>query len=145
MNRFHYLVRGICKIDGHVLLAHEIGANNTFLPGGHIELGEGAVECLRRELAEELGVLEVVVEGFVGAVEAAWEVSGAKQYEINLIFEVRLAGIAPPVPPESQEAHLEFLWARLDDLQHHNLQPVPLVDCIRRSPGEREPFWGSTL
>jgi hypothetical protein len=31
--KFHYLVRGILFADGKILLAHQTGAGNTFLPG----------------------------------------------------------------------------------------------------------------
>ena len=37
--KFHYLARGIILDKGKVLLAHQKGAEHTFLPGGHIELG----------------------------------------------------------------------------------------------------------
>ena len=54
---FHYRVRGIIIVDGKVLLAHQIEASNTFLPGGHIESGEGAQAALVRELYEETGYI----------------------------------------------------------------------------------------
>ncbi len=53
--KFHYLVRGIVFEDGKVLLAHQKGADHTFLPGGHIENGEKAETDLIRELEEEIG------------------------------------------------------------------------------------------
>ena len=34
--KFHYLARGIILENEKVLLAHQKGAENTFLPGGHI-------------------------------------------------------------------------------------------------------------
>ncbi len=34
--KFHYLVRGVIRSGEHFLLAHQIGADNTFLPGGHV-------------------------------------------------------------------------------------------------------------
>lgn len=69
---FHYLARGIAIIDNKVFLAHAKGENNTFLPGGHIEVGEKAEEALIREIKEEIGK-EVEVCRFVGAVEHMWE------------------------------------------------------------------------
>jgi ADP-ribose pyrophosphatase YjhB (NUDIX family) len=39
---FHYVARGIVFVNGKVLLAHQKGADNPFLPGGHIEFGERA-------------------------------------------------------------------------------------------------------
>jgi len=40
MSNFHYLARGLYFVDDHVLLAQLAGADNTFLPGGHIEFGD---------------------------------------------------------------------------------------------------------
>ena len=68
---FHYLARGIVMADGRVLVAHQIGADNTFLPGGHINTGEGAEQALAREIEEEIGV-RPTVKRFLGAVECAW-------------------------------------------------------------------------
>ena len=57
MNRFN--VRGYILIieDGKVLLSDEIlqGNHATKFPGGGLEYGEGLLECIEREAAEELG------------------------------------------------------------------------------------------
>ena len=52
---FHYIVRGIIFLNGKVLLAHQKGAANSFLPGGHIGMGEKAEVALIREISEEIG------------------------------------------------------------------------------------------
>ena len=41
MSTINVLGRIVIISKGHVLLAHEIGARNTFLPGGHVEYNEG--------------------------------------------------------------------------------------------------------
>lgn len=145
MNNFHYLARGVCRIEGYVLLAHSVGADNTFLPGGHIDFGEKAPECLRREIEEELAVTNIQVGRFLGAVEHKWEESGTKHCEINLLFDLQLSGVFPPNPPVVREKHLEFLWVRPEQLANHNLKPSPLVDYIRYHAEKLKAFWGSTL
>lgn len=145
MSNFHYLIRGLCYTDAHVLLAHCIGADNTFLPGGHIRQGEKAPDCLARELEEELAVEYVEVGQFIGAIEHKWEEASIMNYEINLVFQIQLAGIVPPEPPISRENHLEFLWVRPNELTKHNLKPYPLIDYILKHSDDDRAFWASTL
>jgi 8-oxo-dGTP pyrophosphatase MutT (NUDIX family) len=145
MNNFHYLVRGLYFIKEHVLLAHCLGSENTFLPGGHIHFGEKAADCISRELEEEFEVGNVEVGRFIGAVEHKWEEGGIENYEINLIFQIRILEIAPPTPPISRENHLEFLWARPNQLSKYNLEPYPLIEYILNQMDDERAFWGSTL
>jgi hypothetical protein len=44
--KFHYLKPALIISGDYILLAREIGADNTFLPGGHVE----PVKLLRRPL-----------------------------------------------------------------------------------------------
>ena len=73
MSKFHFPARGLYVADDHVLLAHFAGADNTFLPGGHIGIGEKATDCLLRELKEELALENIGVGRFLGAIEHKWE------------------------------------------------------------------------
>ena len=126
-------------------LEHYAGASNTFLPGGHIKLGEKATDCLARELREEINSQDVEVGRFLGAVEHRWQESGVQHYEINLLFDLRLRGIAPLIPPQSREERLNFFWASPNELTKHNLKPSPLIDYICKHIEDRAAFWGSTL
>ena len=85
-SNFHYLARGVIITDGKVLLAHQVGADNTFLPGGHIESRERADAALAREIYEEIG-LKATVKRFVGAIEHAWPEGSMENHELNLVFE----------------------------------------------------------
>ena len=69
--KFHFLARGIILEKGKVLLAHQKGAENTFLPGGHIEIGEKVELALVREIKEEIGG-KAIIKQFIGAVECSW-------------------------------------------------------------------------
>lgn len=140
---FHYLARAWIVSESSILLAHEVGADNTFLPGGHIEHGEPAKDALRREILEEMGVL-AEVGNFLGAVEAAWEQDGRLHCEINLIFECHLPGLDRYSAIRPAEKHLEFMWVSQDDIHRANLLPEPMRELVELNP-HGWAFWGSTL
>ncbi len=145
MKKFHLIARAVILNDDHVLLARQKGMSHTFLPGGHINIGESAVTALKREIDEELG-LELDVEGYLGAVEASSENDGAEQFEINHIFKASINGACSSSPLKSQEDHLEFLWSSIDDLYANNLLPHPLKKLIvNYAAGDRSIWWESTL
>jgi 8-oxo-dGTP diphosphatase len=78
--------------NGRVLLARRkagkhMGAKWEF-PGGKVDPGETAEECLRRELAEEFSI-EARVEEFLGAAEYH---EGELHLSIRLYRAVHLAG-----------------------------------------------------
>lgn len=58
VSRFNIRVYGLLIHNGRVLVSEEVikGAQVTKFPGGGMEPGEGALDCLRREIKEELAV-----------------------------------------------------------------------------------------
>ncbi len=49
--------RGVIVHEGKILLVrHAHGAEFYALPGGHLDFGEDPLECMKRELIEELGI-----------------------------------------------------------------------------------------
>ncbi|MFV1858683.1 MAG: NUDIX domain-containing protein [Anaerolineales bacterium] len=103
------LVRAIIEDDGRFLIAHTKGAGNVYLPGGHVEPGEGMKNALARELAEEFGATVEVGE-YLGSVEHAWEVAGVHSHEVNHFFVAtspELRAIQPP--PFSRRSHRVYL------------------------------------
>lgn len=55
-NHFNIRIYGLFTADGRVLVTDEfrLGMFMTKFPGGALEFGEGAIDCLRREFREEL-------------------------------------------------------------------------------------------
>lgn len=139
------LVRGACIKDGKLLLCRTKGADNTYLPGGHVEFMEKAEDALYREIMEEAG-LEVSAGRFLGAVEHTFIQADERHCEINLIFEVAISDIDVSEDPASLEDYIEFCWAPLDKLLEFKLEPMVLCDLLvswfNRSGGSV--FWSSS-
>lgn len=53
----HVRVRGIIIHNGEILVVKHRKEDDFYaLPGGHLEYGESILECIKREMVEELGV-----------------------------------------------------------------------------------------
>ena len=145
MPAIHLLGRVALISNGYILLAHGIGAKNTFLPGGHVEYNEAVKSAILRELREEFEG-EVHIEGFIAVVEQSFEYGGQPYHELNLLFSGRLLNFDYTQIPKSLESHLEFYWQRIDKLREANLLPAPLLTII---PGYyrdgKSSLWTSTM
>ena len=136
MTGIEFIARAVIRRGGEILLAHKIGESNTFLPGGHVELGEYAKEALRRELSEELGVDSDMGE-FVGVLEHKFtDRYGTAYDEVNLIFEVSIEVDSVT----SVEGRLEFIWSSPSELMSRNLLPNSLPGLLKEWSEKRTPF-----
>ncbi len=64
--RFNIRVYGIWIRDRHILVNEELirGQQVVKFPGGGLDLGEGVIDCLKREWKEELGLDIEVLDHF---------------------------------------------------------------------------------
>ncbi|PQJ34815.1 DNA mismatch repair protein MutT [Salinibacter sp. 10B] len=144
MSTTHLLARAVIRRDDRVLVVQAKGQSHTFLPGGHVENGEGLTGCLRRELREELGV-ESIVGAYRGAVEHRWHRDGEPQYELNHCFAVEAPALPSGTAPAAQEGYLSFAWAPADALGEVHLQPAPLRTLLAGESAAEAPWWASTM
>jgi len=131
------IARGVCVIDGQILLCHGKKAALTYLPGGHIEFRETARQALVREIREEMG-RGAEAGRFLGCCEHAFLQKGEPHAEIDLVFELHIPGLDSHAPVEAAEAWIGFRWQPLDKLEDANLEPAPLRTMIAEwlaSPG----------
>ena len=123
------IARGSCVMEGKVLLCHTKGAENMYLPGGHVEFAESARTALEREISEEMD-RKALAGRFLGVCEHTFLQKGKSHCEVNLVFEMEVAGADPKITPASMEDYIEFLWVPVDELRDAILEPDPLCDLL---------------
>ncbi|WNL40012.1 NUDIX hydrolase [Halomonas sp. PAMB 3232] len=112
---FPVSIKGVLRLpNGQVVLALN-DRDEWELPGGRIEVGESAPECLAREFKEELDV-EVRVSSIIDSY--LFEVIPGKQVFI-VTYGCELVG---PFAPEVSDEHLRIATFALDALPA-NLPP----------------------
>ena len=120
LDHIETIARGVAVRDGKILLCKAKGGSSTYLPGGHIELGETGREALVREIKEETG-LNSTTGRFLGVVENSFIQKGKKHSEINLVYELDVE--SPDGSVSAAEDWIEFEWRELEDLDAANLLP----------------------
>ena len=127
------IARGVCIVDGRVLLCRPKRGDYTYLPGGHIEFGEKGAEALAREVKEELG-LDAAVGEMVGVVESSFVQKGKPHAEISLVYRLGLPtaeGRSGPPAAVSQEDWIEFVWWPVGDIDEANLLPPEIRRFVK--------------
>lgn len=144
--RFCYRVAAVIMDRGRVLL-QAVEDGPTFeepfycLPGGRVEHGETAEECIAREMQEELRD-DVRVERLLWLMESFFEHEGMSWHEIGLYFLVSLpvgskllTGEGPHHGVE-EEAGITFRleWHDAGELAGVRLLPSFLIRALRELP-----------
>ena len=119
--RIETIARGVCIIDGRVLLCMPKDRSYAYLPGGHIEFGETGREALVREMKEETG-LEATAGELLGVVESQFVQKGEKHCEINLIYEMKVEKLKVE-KLKSMEDWICFDWVECAKIDSANLLP----------------------
>ncbi len=127
---------GVVFHGGRVLLSRRRAADHLGglweFPGGKLEPGEGAAECLRRELREELAI-EVTVEEELLSLEHAYP-----ERRVRLHFlRCRWTGGVPRAL-----GCQAFAWVRPEELDRY---PFPPADARLLALLQEHPeWWGPT-
>lgn len=125
-----YIGMAVVVHDGKILIAQrkktmKQGGLWEF-PGGKIEQGETAPECIRREFMEELG-MPVTVGHFLCPMDYTYPDIG------EFHFETYWATCENPKPIRL-DAHEQIAWVDKDDLDNYDFCPAdkPLVDRLKK-------------
>lgn len=139
------LARGVCIWNGKLLLCQPRGKARSYLPGGHVEPGEGARAALVREIREELG-LAGKAGAYLGTVEHHYGEGLSAVYEFSFLFRLTLCA-EDSEAVESREASTTFFWCRPEELDAFGFEPASirglLADLVLRESenGEPVPFF----
>ncbi len=98
-------------------------------PGGKVENGESLVDCLKRELKEELSVNAKVSEDIFAMVDHSYDGG-----EIQLVAMLADIGDQQPVGT----VHDFLAWAAIEELSSYKLAPadVPIAQKIIQKFGQ---------
>ena len=123
--KFSVRVSIICIRDGSLLVNTVEGHDFAFLPGGALGTGEDALECARREWAEETGTAAGALR-LVGVVENFFGPPGSGQHELGLV--TRMAQAPADLPrdafPVRDAESAFFRWLPLGDVTAYPVLPL---------------------
>lgn len=109
------------------LREYEEGNPVWVFPGGRCDLGESPEECLRREVAEEIGIKDLQALKFLGKKEGVYKDKNGKD-EVY-IFECTTLGEPVLLEPEK---FLKWRWFGVDDLPQNLIDPedAKLIEVV---------------
>lgn len=123
------IARGVCIVDGKILLCYGRKSGISYLPGGHVEFGETAREALVREIREEMGCSSRATT-YLGTCEHQFFQQGEPHTEINLLFTLEIPALTDTTDPAAEESWIGFRWVELAQLQDASFQPDALIAVL---------------
>lgn len=118
----------LSHMDGKYLLSRHKARTTWETQGGHIELGETALEAAKRELWEESGALEYTIEPLCDY-RAADDLGSAA----GAVFRAEIVKLGPL--PESEMAEVRLFEALPENLTYPHIASVLFAYEAERYPG----------
>lgn len=117
---------------GRVLLCRNKKGNYYYLPGGHVEFGEGARQAAERELMEECG-LEVATGELMLVSENQFGERKDRVHEYTMVFGGRVKSKIGRV--QSREAYIDFEWLTREEIGKRDVRPDSIQKWLRNGSG----------
>lgn len=128
-NGFNIRVYGLCIAQGKLLVNEELirGKTITKFPGGGLNWGEGAIECLKREWMEELNAEITKFEHFYTT-----DFFQASAYDNSQVISIYyLVQTTLPDVITNTEANERSYWMDLNDVNEH-IFTLPIDKVVGR-------------
>jgi ADP-ribose pyrophosphatase YjhB (NUDIX family) len=118
-------------LHGSLLLVRRCDSGAWELPGGRVEVGQGAVEAAVRKTADEAGV-RVEITGFAGLFSdpshVACSTGGEARQQLALLFHARALG---GVPRGDQRKTSDAAWVPVAELPRLVMEPRARIQVAR--------------
>lgn len=133
---FHLGVKALIRNkEGHVLIIERprrSGQTYWDIPGGRLQRGETALEGLRRELEEEIGLKTVDTATWL-CTEVTNIRIGSPDNDVGLILSVYTMDAPFDFIPELGDGHINFLWVTNSQaIDYLKIDYPPKIICCLR-------------
>lgn len=125
------IARGLLIERDSVLLCRNLVHNYSYLPGGHVELGEPSSSAVAREFLEECGT-EITVGPPLFISELIFTQRDKPRHEVTVVFHVARRDSSRPI--HSLEPDISFHWATQPQLPSIDLRPTHVRHWLLSAP-----------
>lgn len=138
-----FAVRAIVKKDEQILLLYTKRYNDFSLPGGGVHDGENIYEALHRELKEETGARDIIINNEFGMIDE-YRPYNRNEYEQmymrSYIFECEIASTmdAPQMEKHELANGMSARWINIHEAIEHNCQVISRNEETKGMSIERE-------
>ncbi|WP_341761238.1 NUDIX domain-containing protein [Candidatus Tisiphia endosymbiont of Thecophora atra] len=141
--KIYVIVRAYIREGDYVLVANS--GSHLFLLGGHVRYQETVYQALLREIAEEIGTIDPIINDFIGVVENLWDNNGKPFHEQSFVFKVHSHSLSKNKEVISKEQHLTFHWEKFSNLAHKNFLPIGMYDFLKEYEEQKQPKFFSLI